>query len=59
MPASVADVLQRVCAENLRGLKLKKEQEQAVLVLLEKKDIFAILPMCFGKSLIYQSFSVA
>ena len=44
MAVSVADVLQLVCSENLIGLKLKKEQEQAVLALLEKKDVFAILP---------------
>ena len=44
MASSVADVLQRVCSENLRGLQLKKEQEEAVLALLEKKDVFAILP---------------
>ena len=44
----------RVCAENLLGLKVKMEQEHAVLVLLEKKDVFAVLPTDFGKSLIYQ-----
>ena len=59
MAASVVDVLQRVCTENLRGVKLKKEQEQAVLTLIEKKDVFAILPTGFGKSLIYQSYCVA
>ena len=45
--------------ENLRGVKLKKEQEQAVLTLIEKKDVFAILPTGFGKSLIYQSYCAA
>lgn len=35
-------------------LKLKIEQEQAVLILYEKKDVFADLPTSFGKSLIYQ-----
>ena len=59
MAASVAEVLQRVCSENLRGVKLKKEQEQAVLALLEKKDVFAILLTGFGKSLIYQCYCVA
>ena len=52
-------MLQRVCSENFRGLQLKKEQEKAVLALLEKKDFFAILSTGFGKSLIYQSYSVA
>ena len=55
MTASVVGVLQCVCAENLQGLKLKKEQEQAVLVLLENKDLFAILPTDFGKNIIYQT----
>ena len=59
MAASVEDVLQRVYTENLRGVKLKKEQEKAVLTLIEKKDVFAILPTVFGKSLIYQSYCVA
>ena len=39
-------------------IKLKKEQEQAVIALLEK-DVFAVLPTGFGKSLIYQSYSLA
>ena len=30
------------------GIKLKKEQEQAVIALLEKKDVFAVLPTGFG-----------
>ena len=41
------------------GIKLKKEQEQAVIALFEKKDVFAVLPTGFGKSLIYQSYSLA
>ena len=59
MAASVADVLQRVCSENLHGLQLKKEQEEAVLALLEMKDVFTILLTGFGKSLIYQSYFLA
>ena len=31
---------------------LKEEQRQAVLGLLEQKDVVAVLPMCFRKSLI-------
>ena len=50
MTASVTDVLQHVCAENLQGLKFKTEQKQAVLVLLETKDVFAILLTDFGKA---------
>ena len=40
-------------------IKPKKEQEQAVIALLEKKDVFAVLPTGFGQSLIYQSYSLA
>ena len=47
------------CDVNLGGIKLKKEQEQAVIALLEKKDVFAVLPTSSGKSLIYQSYSFA
>ena len=31
---------------------LKEEQRQAVLGLLEQKNVMAVLPMIFGKSLI-------
>ena len=40
------------------GIKLKKEQGKAVIALLEK-DILAVLPTGFGKSLIYQCYSLA
>lgn len=50
----MAEIMQRVCEVKLGGIKLKKEQEQAVIALLEKKDVFAVLPTGFGKSLIYQ-----
>ena len=55
----MAEIMQRVCEVKLGGIKLKKEQEQAVIALLEKKDVFAVLPTGFGKSLIYQSYSLA
>ena len=35
------------------------EQEQAVLALLEKEDVFAVLPTSFGKSPINQTYFVA
>lgn len=54
--------MQRVCEVKLKrgggGIKLKKEQGQAVIALLEK-DILAVLPTGFDKSLIYQSYSLA
>ena len=40
----MAEIMQCVCEVNLGGIKLKKEQEQAVIALLKKKDVFAVLP---------------
>ena len=47
--------------ERLGGLVLKDKQEKALKSLLDGKDVFAVLPACFGKSLhvIYQSFVIA
>ena len=45
--------------EQLGGLVFKQKQEKAVKNLLEGKDVFAVLPTGFGKSLIYQSFIMA
>ena len=45
------DILKRVCGEKLGGIVLKS--------LLSGKDVFAVLPAGFGKSLIYQSFVFA
>ena len=53
------NVLKRVCEEKFGGIVLKSEQKEAVLSLLSGKDIFAVLPTGFGKSLIYQSFVFA
>ena len=50
------EVLSRVCKERLSGLILKPEQKEAITSLLNGKDVFAVLPTGFGKSLIYQSF---
>ena len=44
MEYNKAAVLQRVCEVKLGGIKLKLEQEQAVLALHEKMDVFAVLP---------------
>ena len=45
--------------ERLGGLVLKDKQEEALKSLLDDKDVFAVLPTGFGKSLIYQSFVIA
>ena len=49
----------RLSASCLGGLLLKREQKEAVSRLLEGKDVLAVLPTGFGKSLIYQSFVLA
>ena len=36
------------------SLKLRSEQKQAVMTLLSRRDLLAILPTVFGKSLIFQ-----
>ena len=54
--ADYEEVLSRVCKEKLSGLLLKPEQKKAIISLLNGKDVFAVLPTGFGKSLIYQSF---
>ena len=38
----MAEIMQRVCEVKLGRIILKKEQEQAVIALLEKKDVFAV-----------------
>ncbi|XP_068671291.1 probable ATP-dependent DNA helicase RecS [Montipora foliosa] len=43
-------------SRRLGGLVLKKEQKEAITLLLQGKDVFAVLPTGFGKSLIYQNF---
>ena len=52
----MADKLQ-ACLENIPNITSLKPQ--AVEALLAGKDVLAILPTGFGKSLIYQVFSMA
>ena len=47
--------MQRVCEVKLGEMELKNSK----IVLLEKKDVFAFLLTGFGKSVIYQSYSLA
>ena len=54
----MTDKLQ-ACLEKIPNVtSLKPEQTQAVEALLAGKDVLAILPTGFGKSLIYQVFSM-
>ena len=46
-------------SERLGGLILKDEQRLAVEALMSGKDVLAVLPTGFGKSVIYQSFIIA
>ena len=46
-------------SDHLGGLVLKEEQKLAVEALLFGKDVMAVLPTGFGKSIIYQSFVMA
>ena len=43
-------VLQRICELKLERIKLKKQQEQAVIGLLEKKKVFAFCQLVLAKS---------
>jgi len=43
-------VLQRICELKLERIKLKKQQEQAVIALLEKKEIFAFCQLVLARS---------
>ena len=58
--AAEIDVLARALADlNVVArseFTLKPEQEVAVKSLLDGKDVFAVLPTGYGKSLIYQMF---
>ena len=42
-----------------KSLTLKDEQKEAVKSLLSGRDVLAILPTGFGKSLIFQLFAIA
>ena len=55
----MTDKLQACLAKIPNVTSLKPEQTQAVEPLLAGKDVLPILPTGFGKSLIYQVFSMA
>ena len=46
-------------SDQLGSSVLKEEHKLAVEALLSGKDVMAVLPTAFGKSIIYQSFSTA
>ena len=57
--AAKESILPDRLSERLGGLILKDEQRLAVEALMSRKDVLAVLPTGFGKSIIYQSFVIA
>ena len=57
--AAKENILPDLLSECLGGLILKDEQRLAVEALMSGKDVLAILPTAFSKSVIYQSFVFA
>ena len=55
MKESSSDVFVNL-SDQVGGLVLKEGQKLAVEALLSGKDVMAVLPAGFGKSIIYQSF---
>ena len=57
---SIDEVLSKVISDIQLAtdhcIQLKYEQDKAVRDLLKGKDVFDVLPTCYGKSLIYQAF---
>jgi len=49
-------IIYEICEEKFQGIILKEQQKTAVESLLEGKDVMAVLPMGFGKSLIFRVF---
>ncbi|XP_068697532.1 probable ATP-dependent DNA helicase RecS [Montipora foliosa] len=57
--AAKESILPDRLSERLGGLILKEEQKLAIEALMSGKDVLAVLPTGFGKSVIYQSFVLA
>lgn len=55
----ISDVLKKFQLVSGLQFKLRQEQVIAVKTLLSNRDVFAVLPMGYGKSLIFQCFVVA
>ena len=56
----ISDVLKKFQLVSETGLQFKLRQEQVIAVktLLSNRDVFAVLPTGYGKSLIFQCFVV-
>ena len=54
---SIHSLLDSILLEVKSSIELKAEQKVAIKSLLERRDVVAILPTGFGKSLIFQLFA--
>ena len=56
---AISEVLTKFQAVSGVSFKLKKEQESAVKRLLLNRDVLAVLPTGYGKSLVFQCYVAA
>ena len=56
---AISEVLTKFQAVSGVSFKLKKEQESAVKSLLLNRDVLAVLPTGYGKSLVFQCYVAA
>ena len=56
---AISEVLTKCQAVSGVSFKLKKEQESAVKSLLLNRDVLAVLPTGYGKSLVFQCYVAA
>ena len=55
----LSEAIARFSELSLRTVNLKTEQKRAVKSLLSGRDVLAVLPTGYGKSMIFQVFAVA
>ena len=56
---AISEVLTKIQAVSGVSFKLKKEEESAVKSLLLNRDVLAVLPTGYGKSLVFQCYVAA
>ena len=56
---AISEVLTKFQTVSGVSFKLKKEQESAVKSLLSNRDVLAVLPTGYGKSLVFQCYVAA
>ena len=55
----VQEAFRKLSVDSHHLLDLKQEQEDAVICLLERRDVFAVMPTGYGKSFVFQLFAKA